>query len=229
MATTKNHNLTNNYYRHIRSEITEHIVSGKHRVLDVGCAAGVLGEYLKQQGCASEVVGIEIDALAAKEASTKLDRVLCANLNHTGVTDVLNDFGKTSFDYIICADVLEHLIDPWTILADLATFIKPGGRLVVSLPNVQHWSVWAPLILSGRWEYCEAGIMDRTHLRFFTRSSSQKLIIRANLQVIEYQPILYRKSERILNSITFGLLEGWLASQWVLVGKAGSVHPDEKK
>lgn len=229
MVITENHNMTNSYYRHVRYDVAEHVVSGKHRVLDVGCAAGVFGEYLKQQGCASEVVGIEIDAIAAKEASTKLDRVLCANLNHAGVIDVLNEFDRTSFDYIICADVLEHLIDPWAILSDLATFIKPGGRLVVSLPNVRHWSVWVPLVLMGRWEYCEAGIMDRTHLRFFTRASSQKLIIRANLHVIECQPRIWRRSERILNGITFGLLEGWLASQWVLVGKAGSGHPDGKK
>jgi 2-polyprenyl-3-methyl-5-hydroxy-6-metoxy-1,4-benzoquinol methylase len=223
MATTENHNLTNNYYRHVRNEIAEHVFSGKHRVLDVGCATGVLGEFLKQQGCASEVVGIEIDALAAKEASTKLDRVLSENLNHASVVDVLKDFDRSSFDYIICADVLEHLLDPWATLDDLATFIKPGGRLVVSLPNVQHWSVWLPLILTGRWEYCEAGIMDWTHLRFFTRASSQKLILRANLQVLKCQPSIYRKSERILNSITFGLLEGWLASQWVLVGEAGGL------
>lgn len=229
MATTENRNQTNNYYRHVRNEIAEHVACGKHRVLDVGCAAGVLGEYLKQQGCASEVVGIEIDALAAKEASTRLDQVLCANLNHAGVIDVLSDFDKASFDYIICADVLEHLIDPWTILADLATYLKPDGQLVVSLPNVQHWTVWVPLILLGRWEYCEAGIMDRTHLRFFTRVSSQKLIIRTNLYVIECQPSVWRKSERILNSITFGLLEGWFASQWILVGKAGSGHPNGKK
>jgi 2-polyprenyl-3-methyl-5-hydroxy-6-metoxy-1,4-benzoquinol methylase len=229
MADTENHNPTNNYFRHVRKEIAVHVVSGKHRVLDVGCAAGVFGEYLKRQGCASEVVGIELDALAAKEASTKLDRVLCANLNHTDVVDILKDFDRASFDYIICADVLEHLIDPWAILSDLATYIKPDGRLVVSLPNVQHWSVWVPLIFTGRWEYCEAGIMDWTHLRFFTRATSQKLIMRANLQVIECQPSIWRKSERILNRITFGLLDGWLASQWVLVGQAGSGHPNGKE
>lgn len=219
MDTAEKHNQSNNYYRHVRGEIAELIVRGKHRVLDVGCAAGVLGEHLKQQGCASEVVGIEIDTTSAKEALTKLDRVFCANLNQTSVDDVLKDFDRASFDYIICADVLEHLIDPWTILGDLVTFIKPGGRLVVSLPNVRHWSIWMPLVLKGRWEYCESGIMDRTHLRFFTRETSQKLIIGANLDVIECQPNIWRSSERLLSRITFGLFEGWLASQWVLVGK----------
>jgi 2-polyprenyl-3-methyl-5-hydroxy-6-metoxy-1,4-benzoquinol methylase len=229
MVTTENHNLANTYYRRVRTDITKHVVSGKHRVLDVGCAEGVLGECLKQLVCASEVVGIEIDALAAEEAASKIDRVLCANLNLTGVSEVLNDFDKESFDYIICGDVLEHLIDPWVILADLACFIKKGGRLVVSLPNVQHWSVWVPLMLTGCWEYREAGIMDRTHLRFFTRSTSKELITRANFRVIECRPNIYRRSERMLNGITFGLFEGWLASQWVLVGQAGSGPPDGEK
>lgn len=71
------------YFRNIRSEIAEYVKKGSNRVLDVGCGAGYFGEYLKQQGCASEVVGIEIDTIAAKEALTKLDRVLCANLNQT--------------------------------------------------------------------------------------------------------------------------------------------------
>ena len=230
MATTENHNPEDSYYRHVREDIAKHIVIGKHRVLDVGCAAGVLGEYLKQHGCASEVVGIEVDAIAAKEASTKLDLVLSANLNRTAIVDVLNAFDKASFDYIICADVLEHLSDPWEILADLAMFLRPGGRLVVSLPNVQHWSVWLPLILKGRFEYCDAGgIMDRTHLRFFTRSTSKKLITQSNLQVIECHPNTYRRSERLLNGITFSLLEGWLASQWILVGKSADGYSSGEK
>ncbi len=229
MDTTENLNLANTYFRHARTDIAEHVVCGKHRVLDVGCAAGILGEYLKQQGCASKVVGIEINAHVAKEAATKLDHVLCADLNHAAVIDVLNDFDKASFDYIICADVLEHLVDPWETLADLAVFLKPGGRLVLSLPNVQHWSVWVPLILMGRWKYREAGILDRTHLRFFTRATSRELVVRANLQVIECRPSMWRRSERMLNRITFGLLEGWLTSQWILVGKSGSGYSSGEK
>ena len=172
MGNTNVSNISNtdvSYFRNVRSEIAEYVKKGNNRVLDVGCGAGYFGEYLKQQGCASEVIGIEIDTNAAKEALTKLDHVLFANLNQASVIDVLKDFDKGAFDYIICADVLEHLIDPWSVLSALVSFLKPGGRVVLSLPNVRHWSVWLPLILGGQWEYREAGIMDRTHLRFFTR------------------------------------------------------------
>lgn len=213
-----NHDIS--YFRNIRSEIAEQVKKGSNRVLDVGCGAGNLGAYLKQQGRASEVVGIEIDTIAAKEASTKLDCVLCANLNQASVFDVLKAFDKASFDYIICADVLEHLIDPWKVLAELVTYLKPNGRFVTSIPNVRHWSVWLPLILRGQWEYREAGIMDRTHLRFFTRATGVKLIEGANSKVVEYHPIIWRRSERLLNKVSLGLFDGWLASQWVFVGEA---------
>jgi len=209
------------YYQNVRGELAEFVDKGHNRILDVGCGAGYFGAYLKSQNRASEVVGIEIDLSAANEAATKLDRVLLANLNQSTINDVLSDFDKASFDYVICADVLEHLIDPWTILAELAAFLKPGGRIIVSLPNVRHWSVWLPLIFKGCWEYRKSGIMDKTHLRFFTRATGLKLISGADIRVIGSQPGIWRNLEQILNQMTFGLCEGLLASQWVIVGKAG--------
>jgi 2-polyprenyl-3-methyl-5-hydroxy-6-metoxy-1,4-benzoquinol methylase len=202
------------YYQNVRSDLAEYVEKGNHRILDVGCGAGYFGEYLKQQGCASEVVGIEINIIAAEEAITKLDHVLCANLNQTSVIDVLKDFDKASFDYIVCADVLEHLIDPWEVLAQLVSYLKPNGRLVVSIPNVRHWSVWLPLIFQGHWEYREAGIMDRTHLRFFTRVSAIELLNRAGLDVATYYPLIGGKS-RLIHNLSMGLLKELLAIQLV--------------
>lgn len=214
------HNPQADYYRHIRGDIIKHIEKGPHKVLDVGCGAGVLGEYLKQQGCATEVDGIEIDTIAAKEALNKLDNVLCANLNQTSVIEVLKNYDKVLFDYIVCADVLEHLIDPWTTLAELATFLKPGGRIIISIPNVRSWTVWMPLVINGHWDYRDSGILDRTHLRFFTRVTGIKLIDVANLKIVESHPIIWRRSERLLNKVSLGLCEEWLASQWVIIGEA---------
>ena len=99
MISSEKHNLSVDYYQHILLEIVELIAKGSHRVLDVGCGSGVLGEYLKHKECATEVVGIEIDALAAKEALTKLDRVFCVNLNQASVIDVLKDFDKALENY----------------------------------------------------------------------------------------------------------------------------------
>lgn len=210
------------YYQNVRGDLAEYVEKGNHSILDVGCGAGYFGEFLKSHGHASKVVGIEVDTVAANVASTKLDCVLCANLNVASIVEVLKDFDKATFDYIVCADVLEHLIDPWTILVELATFLKPGGRIIISIPNVRHWSVWIPLVINGHWDYRESGIMDKTHLRFFTRESTIGLIEGAQLKATVYPPTIWRWSERMLNKFTLGLCEGWLASQWVLVGKVES-------
>lgn len=205
------------YYQNVRSDLTENVAKGDHRILDVGCGAGYFGEFLKLHGYASEIVGIEIDTAAAEVASTKLDHVLCANLNESSIFEVLKDFDKDTFDYIICADVLEHLIDPWSVLSALVSYLRPGGRVVLSLPNVRHWSVWLPLILRGQWEYREEGIMDRTHLRFFTRFSAIELLNRTGLDVAIYHPLIGGKW-RLVNRLSMGLLEELFAVQLVFVG-----------
>ena len=205
------------YYSNVRRDLAQYVVKGNHRILDVGCGAGYFGEYLKLHGHAAEVVGIEIDTAAANEAATKLDCVLCANLNESSIVEVLKDFDKAKFDYIVCADVLEHLIDPWSVLSDLVTFLKPGGQVMVSIPNVRHWSVWLPLILRGQWEYRNVGIMDRTHLRFFTRFSGIELLKRAGLDVAIYHPLIGGKW-CLVNKFSMGLLEELVAIQLVFVG-----------
>lgn len=205
------------YYRNVRSEIAEYVNRGDNYVLDVGCGAGYFGEYLKKSGRAEKVVGIEIDEVAATEALTKLDQVYVTNLNQTSVIETLNDFDNAVFNYIVCADVLEHLIDPWKVLAELVLYLKPNGRLVVSIPNVQHWSVWIPLILRGKWEYRDDGIMDRTHLRFFTRGSVAKLLSGAKLN-IAVDDTLIRGKWRTLDKITLGLLSNFISTQFVFVG-----------
>jgi len=215
--TSLTHNSEVSYYRHIRTDIAEYVEKGNNRILDVGCGAGFLGEFLKLNGRASEVVGIEIDKVAASEASTRLDRVIGANLNQSGVSEIVIDFDKASFDYIVCADVLEHLIDPWKTLSELLTFLKPGGKVVVSLPNVRHWSVWLPMVFRGRWEYQEAGIMDRTHLRFFTKAAALDLMAGAGLHVIECRPLIGGKW-CLVDKFSLRKLQGVIAIQWMLVG-----------
>ncbi|MBA3013507.1 MAG: class I SAM-dependent methyltransferase [Desulfobulbaceae bacterium] len=216
-------NTSANYYQNRRENIAQFISKGNNRILDIGCGAGNFGSFLKQNNYASEVIGIEIDRTAADEALTKLDQVHCADLNRTRISELLIP-PTNSFDFVVCADVLEHLIDPWQTLYDLSTHLTPTGKLVASIPNVRHWTVWLPLIMNGKWNYVDAGIMDRTHLRFFTKISIQELFTTAGLDIIELRPLIGGKW-KLVDQFSLQLLRDFITVQWVIVGthKATSI------
>src|SRR5438445_2717310 len=170
------------YYEHERPEILELVPANAARVLDVGCGSGRLGEQIKRRQGAT-VYGIEIMRDAAARAAARLDRVWNAP-----VEAALAEIPEESFDCIIAADVLEHLVDPWAVLAQLRARLVPGGVLVASIPNVGHWEVVRDL-LEGRWQYTSDGLLDRTHLRFFTRRSIPELFWTAGLRIRELSEI----------------------------------------
>lgn len=140
-------------------------------VLDVGCARGELGSLLREKK-SCRVTGIELDPGFAAEARGRLDRVLVGPAESGTLWDELGD---ADFDVIVCADVLEHLPSPESVLNLAAARLRPGGRLIVSLPNIATWRLRKQLLL-GHFEYTDEGIMDRTHLRFYTRDSGLRLI-----------------------------------------------------
>ena len=146
-------------------------------VLDVGCAAGDTAEALAARGCT--VSGIDIDAEAAEPARPLVEELVIADIDRNPLSE---HFKAESFDAIIFGDVLEHLIDPWAALRDAATLLRPDGRILVSIPNVAHAAVRLAL-LQGRWDYTEKGLLDRTHLRFFTLESVCELLEGAGLSI----------------------------------------------
>jgi methionine biosynthesis protein MetW len=162
-------------YENPRPEVAALVPSGARRILDLGCASGALGAALKaRQDC--EVVGIEADAGYARDAETRLDRVICADLDSYD-----EDLGR--FDCVIAADVLEHLVDPWAVLARWAAALEPGCRAVVSLPNARHWEVFRELGLRGSFPRRSAGIFDATHLRWFALADVYGLCTEAGLEL----------------------------------------------
>lgn len=154
---------------------------GQHRrVLDVGCWTGELGRVLLGRGCT--VSGIEVDPAAAAIASSHgLEPLVVADLDRSRPSD---HFEPGSFDVVVLADVLEHLMDPVGVLADVATLLAPGGYVVLSLPNVTHGSVRLAL-LQGRWTYTETGLLDRTHIRFFNRERVADLVAQSGYEVLD--------------------------------------------
>jgi 2-polyprenyl-3-methyl-5-hydroxy-6-metoxy-1,4-benzoquinol methylase len=212
------HEVDRGYYRNERRPLSVHIPRGPHVILDVGCGAGHFGAYLKRSGKAATVVGIELFPDAAEEARSQLDAVVCANLDYYDLAGMQADLGHDKFDVITCADVLEHVRDPWKTLERLGQHLSDDGSVIVSVPNVRHWSVLLPLLLKGRWDYRDAGIMDRTHLRFFTKSTAVELLRNAGLSPSSVNPLLGPRW-RTLSRWTLGLLEEFLAIQYVIVAR----------
>jgi 2-polyprenyl-3-methyl-5-hydroxy-6-metoxy-1,4-benzoquinol methylase len=211
-----NREVDRSYYRNERRPLSVHISQANNVILDVGCGAGHFGAYLKQCGKAAKVIGIELFADAAEEARSKLDAVICANLDDYNLAAMKADLGYDKFDVITCADVLEHVRDPWKTLRELGQHLNEDGKVIVSVPNVRHWSVLLPLLFKGRWDYRDAGIMDRTHLRFFTKATAVELLRNADLAPSSVNPLLGARW-RTLSRWTLGLLEEFLAVQYVIV------------
>jgi len=144
------------------------------RVLDAGC--GFATTTARIQALGNEVTGIDSSPEIERVAAQRLSRVV-----HGDVLDA--DLGDERFDVIIFADVLEHLPWPVSVLKRYLKWLAPGGSVIISLPNVGLWSVrFAHLF--GRWQYDETGVLDRTHLRFFTRRSARWLLSEAGLEVV---------------------------------------------
>lgn len=170
-------------------------------VLDVGCGEGNTAAYLKEK-FGAEVTGIEINAEAAAVARKKLDHLL-----HGSIEDA-HDLPANHFDLILCLDILEHLIDPWAVLKRLAGCLKPEGYLLISLPNIQNWRVLIDLAF-GRWDYTDSGLMDRTHLRFFTERTAKEMISAASLRIDRFRRSM-GPEVKLLNLLTLGLFRSFL-------------------
>ncbi len=154
------------------------------KVLDIGCASGYIGEYLvKEKKC--EVWGIEPDASSCEQASFKGYRRVINKSVEEGLKD--NELIQQKFDYIILADVIEHLFDPERVLASLSTFLTDRGVIIVSTPNIAHYSTRLSL-LQGKWDMTDWGILDRTHLHFYTLKTLRSLCTQAGWKVVSVRP-----------------------------------------
>lgn len=190
------------YYLETRPDLQAIVDARGKRILDVGCAAGELGRAFKQAG-ALEVIGIEVSPEAAALARAKLDRVLVGDVQSLNLP-----LDEGSFDYIIFADVLEHTVDPWAVLAAYRRYLKPGGQVIASIPNIRFYAIIARLIFN-RWGYRESGILDATHLRFFTLPTIKEMFERSGYH-IERVHAVYRLFE---DQSRIGRV-GALASRW---------------
>ena len=156
------------------------MVGSNKRVLEAGCSSGHVSEVLKSQGCS--VVGIEIDPLAARSAEQWLERVIIGDFEDGTIWPALEN---ELFDVIVFADVLEHLKDPLSTLRESIPHLRTQGTVVISVPNIAHADVKIAL-LKGLFPYSESGLLDQTHLHFFTKDSLLALLHDAGLVATEF-------------------------------------------
>jgi len=149
------------------------------RTLDVGCAGGYVAVALRERRCS--VLGVEADPTAAREARMRGVEVVDGPVDDPKVQVALRAAGP--FDALVCGDVLEHLVDPWRVLAVLADLLRPAGTAAISLPNAAHWTVRRALV-RGRFPREDHGVFDRTHLRWLTLADARALVAGAGLKTV---------------------------------------------
>lgn len=201
------------YFDKARYEIEPLLPAHAGRVLEIGCGTGQTMQWLRGTGRVGQAWGIELFESAALRAREHFEQVVVGDAE----TQCSSAFDGLTFDMILCLDVLEHLVDPWSCVRALERRLVPGGRLVISVPNVRCLKVVLPLLFRGDWQYSDKGILDRTHLRFFTRRTALALVSSGGLRVDQ---CLGNRQARswlaLLHRATFGLLPELTSLQFMI-------------
>ena len=195
-----------------RDEFLNLVPQGVKKILDVGCADGVLGAKLKETDVI-EVCGIERNKELYELAKDKLNQVFLADVENFNLP-----YPEGYFDCILYADILEHLIDPLSTLKNHAKYLKTNGYIIASIPNVRYYKLIIRLLFAGSWDYVDGGILDRTHLRFFTLLNLKELFTKAGFKIINIKRnIIAARGFSFLNIICFNRLKNLLTYQFYIV------------
>ena len=182
---------------------------GGLRLLELGAGDGATLRAAKAEGLAAYTVGI--DLVPAAPGTPEIDLFLQGNVEQMEL-----DLPLDHFDVVLCADVLEHLVDPWRTVERLARHLKPGGVLLASLPNIRNHRALAPILFGGDFRYEPAGLLDRSHLRFFCRANARELFERSGLAVTEVEENMgaYGLRHRLLDLLTLRYFHDFFVFQF---------------
>jgi len=201
------------YHSHIRHDVLHLLPPSCDRILEIGLGTGGTIEAIGKLKPVTFCAGVELNPDVAALARPRVNEVIVGDIERLDLPDHWTDF-----DVILCLDVLEHLVDPWSVVGALHKRLKPGGAIIASLPNVNFRKVVFPLLLLGKWELQDAGVLDRTHLRFFVRETSAQLMTSSGLQLdrIEAGGMPQGGKWWWFNRITGALFERFIAQQTIV-------------
>ncbi|WP_261389038.1 class I SAM-dependent methyltransferase [Qipengyuania aquimaris] len=207
--------VVSEYHDLVRKDVLPFVPQEAGRVLDIGGGIGATSVALKDRGSASHIVLLD---QVADQALPAVDASYAVDLNDLDALDeLLGNAGP--FDTVLCLDVLEHLVDPWGVVAIIDKHLSKGGALVVSLPNLSHWSVTVPLVFAGQFRYADKGIKDRTHLRWFSREGAVDLVGSSGLSIELVRSSIWKKAERLVNLLTLKLFQRHFTAQYFVIGR----------
>jgi SAM-dependent methyltransferase len=173
------------YHQNPRTEIASFLTEPPGTVLDIGCGGGATGRLVKEKFPGTRVIGIEINPRAAEHARQYLDHVICGAIDDIDLAAAAPD---ESISTVLLLDVLEHLYDPWRALTRIRRWLAPGTRVLASVPNIRNLAVLDELA-AGRFQYAENGVLDVTHVRFFTKGELKRMFEETGYRVTAMEPL----------------------------------------
>jgi 2-polyprenyl-3-methyl-5-hydroxy-6-metoxy-1,4-benzoquinol methylase len=206
------------YFSGERRDIIDRLPPDPERaILEIGCGQGATGAYAKTQGKCRRYVGVELAPDAALVATDRIDQVFVVD-----VETFDPPFAEGEFDVLIASEVLEHLIDPWRLLRAWRRFLRPAGRVYASSPNVANKATVA-MLLAGRWDLESEGVMDRSHLRWFTPATFAAMFEDAGYEVLALTPVSPPTAKtRLFNALTGGRFAHLFIRQMLVEARVAS-------
>lgn len=183
-------------------------------ILEIGCGNGSTGAIAKAEGKCARYVGIDVDEKAVSAAREALDAVV-----HGNVEEIDFEALGGPFSAVILSEVLEHLLDPWKLLGRVNQIMRPGALIIASSPNVANMRLVGQL-LRNRFDYTPAGVMDRTHLRWFTSATFREMFEKAGFETLSVGPLSAPSSKwRMFNAVSGNVLAHLASNQIMYHGR----------
>lgn len=214
----------NDYYKKPRVEMVEYIPRFAKKILDIGCGEGCFAGIIRKHGM--EIWGVEVSRESATIALHTLDKVIVGD-----ICEVAESLPLGYFDCIIFNDILEHVVDPYSLLEEMKGKLTNSGVVVCSIPNVRYFGNLKKLLIEKTWKYEDQGVLDKSHLRFFTEKSIRETFTLLGFLIIKLRGINKLSLSwkfKLLNLILLGHLSDAKYPQFVCVARVDRRVKDEK-